>query len=276
VAFMSGIFVLPVAIYLRLYGREHNPNEGEYDGNVEGVEVDGGSPPHQTHPLREAVKRENWPALFASVLAPMLYGGGYYISVVWMAIYMEDLIDPPVPGAFWVNLASNCIGLTVTSFVAGWLSDRMGRVRTMTFGAISVGIAGPFMLYIISCGRTVEALFAQTTLCFLLSFYAGPFCTWLVEQFPPKIRLTSVALAFNTGICISSGFTPALATVLVRTSNIAPGFIYSVFAVLGLIGMFISTKFHRDRDVELGDEVPVKERDTQVIFIEDDSSAPLL
>lgn len=72
-----------MAIYLRLYGREHNPNEGEYDGNVEGVEVDGGSPPHQTHPLREAVKRENWPALFASVLAPMLYGGGYYISVVW-------------------------------------------------------------------------------------------------------------------------------------------------------------------------------------------------
>merc|ERR1712194_451766 len=106
----------------------------------------------------------------------MLYGGGYYISVVWMAVFMEALIDPPVSGAFWVSLAANCC-LTLTSFFAGWLSDRVGRIRMMTFGAISVGIAGPFMLYIISWGQAVEALFAQLALCFFLSFYCGPFCS---------------------------------------------------------------------------------------------------
>lgn len=89
-AFISGICVLPAAIFLRLYGQEHHPNEGEYDG----ISQDGSDEPEMDrtravmvpepkHPLQEAVKRENWPALFSSILVPMLYGGGYYISVVW-------------------------------------------------------------------------------------------------------------------------------------------------------------------------------------------------
>mmetsp|Transcript_2917 Transcript_2917/g.5198 ORF Transcript_2917/g.5198 Transcript_2917/m.5198 type:complete len:467 (+) Transcript_2917:193-1593(+) len=282
-AFISGIFILPVAIFLRLYGREHHPNEGEYDSSNEGDEAnDQGegisrvTASQQKHPLREAVKRENWPALFSSILVPMLYGGGYYISVVWMAIFMETLIDPSVNGAFWVNLAANCV-LTLTSFLTGWLSDRVGRVKMMTFGAISVGIAGPFMVYIISWGKTVDALFAQMTLCFFLSFYCGPFCTWLVEKFPPKIRLTSMSLGFNLGICISSGFSPAIATALVRISNVAPGFIFPVFAALGLIGMFISTKIHQDGGADSDDDTQGKETNTQGDYIiEDDLSTHLL
>lgn len=87
-AFISGGAILPVAIFLRLYGREHHPNEGEYDSNNEGEDeasegIAGLTASQQKHPLREAVKRENWPALLSSILVPMLYGGGYYISVVW-------------------------------------------------------------------------------------------------------------------------------------------------------------------------------------------------
>lgn len=277
-AFVSGVFILPVAIALRLYGREHHPNEGEYDstatGGDEGANDDQGggisalTASQQKHPLREAVRRENWPALFSSILVPMLYGGGYYLSVVWMAIFMETLIDPSVDGAFWVNLASNCL-LMVTSFFTGWLSDRVGRVKLMAFGAISVGAVAPVMVWIISWGKTADALFAQMAICFLLSFYCGPFGTWLVERFPPRIRLTSVSLGFNLGICISSGFTPALATALVRTSEVAPGFIYTAFAVLGLIGMLISTKIHQD-----GGDAPGRENDQE--SIEDQLNAHLL
>ena len=137
VAFLCGIAILPVAFYLKICAKEHHPNEGEYDDNAseettgEGIE-DPLSESQRKHPLREATRRENWPSLLSSILVPMLYGGGYYISVVWMAIYMELLISPAVPGSFWVNLGSNVFGLTLTSFFAGWLSDRYGRVNMMT------------------------------------------------------------------------------------------------------------------------------------------------
>lgn len=118
-----------------------------------------------------------------------------------------------------------------------------------------------------SSGKVAEALFAQLCLTFFLSFYCGPFCTWLVEIFPVNIRLTSAALGFNIGICISSGFSPALATWLVKLSPFAPGFIFTVFAVLGLVGMYISTKVKR---VEEADE------DDKITIIDDDLSTHLL
>ena len=143
VAFLSGIAILPVAFYLKLCGKEHHPNEGHYDDENELVSHDqdgegiaGLSESQRKHPLREAVKRENWPALLSSILVPMLYGGGYYLSVVWMAIFMSELIEPPVPGSFWVNLGANVFGLTLTSFFTGWLSDRVGRVKLMSVSVV--------------------------------------------------------------------------------------------------------------------------------------------
>ena len=160
VAFLSGVLILPVAIFLRLYGREHHPNAGEYDSTTEaddaisdqGEGISGLTESQQKHPLREAVKRENWPALFSSMLVPMLYGGGYYVSVVWMAIFMDTLIDSPVNGAFWVNLVANCVGLTMTSFFAGWLSDRVGRVKMMVVRS-SIEVNGLAFMYIFPNSR---------------------------------------------------------------------------------------------------------------------------
>ena len=208
VAFISGIAILPCAIYLRVFGQEHNPNEGQYNSTVsnegldERINVEDGegivgsiSASQQTHPLRESVKRENWPALASSTLVPMLYGGGYYLSVVWMAIYMDTLLSPPISGAFWVNLACNIVGLTMVSFLAGWLSDRVGRVKLMTFGAISVGIIAPVMVWIISWGKTaVEALFAQMAICVFLSFYCK--CKFCCFSFSSYVDLPSLFL-FN-------------------------------------------------------------------------------
>mmetsp|Transcript_7663 Transcript_7663/g.11366 ORF Transcript_7663/g.11366 Transcript_7663/m.11366 type:complete len:460 (-) Transcript_7663:34-1413(-) len=280
VAFLSGITILPVAFYLKLCGKEHHPNEGHYDDENELVSHDqdgegiaGLSESQRKHPLREAVKRENWPALLSSILVPMLYGGGYYLSVVWMAIFMSELIEPPVPGSFWVNLGANVFGLTLTSFFTGWLSDRVGRVKLMSFGAISTGIVAPVMVWLISesGGKVAEALFAQLCLTFFFSFYCGPFCAWLVERFPVNIRLTSVSLGFNIGICISSGFSPALATWLVTFSPPSPGFIFTAFAGLGLLGMFISTKVHTDGGIDEDDASVGK-----LTAVEDDLSTALL
>ncbi len=138
VAFLSGVAILPVAFYLKLYGEEHHPNEGHYDDDnttlydQQGQVIAALSESQRKHPLREAVKRENWPALLSSILVPMLYGGGYYLSVVWMAIFMSELIHPPVPASFWINLGANVFGLTLPSLFTGWLSDRVGRVKLMS------------------------------------------------------------------------------------------------------------------------------------------------
>jgi len=272
VAFFTGILILPVAIYLHLYGREHNPNEGYYNNeNDDGLDelideatvtsVDQRSDRsntmaesitssiiQNTRPLQHSFKKDNLAALLSSFLTPMLAGAGYYITFVWMSIYMSTLIDPTVQGAFWVNLLASLFHLFPV-VLAGWLSDMYGRNRVMSVGAVSVGIVAPFMLWIISRGKTVDAFFAQACIGILLSLFSGPIFAWLPEKFPPSVRLTSAALGWNAGICVSAGFSPAVATSLVhRFGTVAPASIYPFFSLLALIGMFISTKVHNEED----------------------------
>lgn len=85
IPFLSGILIGFVGIYLRLHGREHNPNVGEY-GDDEGGN-DSGEP---KNPLSEVFKKENLPALGSATFTPMLWGAGFYTSTFYRAFLSKD------------------------------------------------------------------------------------------------------------------------------------------------------------------------------------------
>lgn len=251
IPFLSGILIAFVAVYLKFHGEEHHPNEGHYDTDgepqdgAEDVEV------RPKHPLREAVRKENLPALVSATLTPMLWGAGFYVSFVWMAIFMDDLISPPIPNAFWINAMAMLFGVTLPLPLLGLLSDYVGRVRIMAVGAIGLGALGPFMVLIISKGQPVPAFFAQWAIGLLLCAFGGPISAWLVEKFPRQVRLTSASLGYDLAHCTASAFSPLIATALAQNVGIAsPGILYPLFATLSLIGLFISTQVHYDGGVE--------------------------
>ena len=160
---------------------------------------------------------------------------------------MNDIMQPPMSNAFWINGMALLFGVTLPLPLTGILSDYCGRVRTMVAGALLLGGLGPILLIVITYGEPVKAFFAQWGIGILLSLYGGPISAWLVEKFPPKVRLTSASLGYDLAHCSASAFAPLIATLLAQNvSLIAPGVIYPFFAILGLIGMFTSTKIHHD------------------------------
>lgn len=87
-------------------------------------------------------------------------------------------------------------------------------------------------------------------------------CAWLVESFPPEIRLTSVAVGYNIAQAIVGGSSPALATYLVDThGQSSPGYMVSVLAIFSLSGLALRTFCHSDKyeDTSSGD-FPWKDR----------------
>lgn len=186
IPFLSGLVIAFVALYLKLHGEEHHPNEGEYD-QEESEESLGQS----KHPVREALRKENRAALISATLTPMLWGAGFYVSFVWMAIFMSDLLD--IPNAFWINAMAMLFGVTLPLPLTGMLSDYCGRVKTMVLGAVGVGILGPVCLFVIAQGRQVPVFFAQWFLGIMLALYGGPISAWLVEKFPVKGKLLQQA-----------------------------------------------------------------------------------
>lgn len=234
IPFFSGILIAAVAWYLRVYGTEVHTMAGVYDRQDSII----------TNPIKVALSRGNRLALLSTALTPMLWAAGFYVSFVWMAIYMEELLDPPIKGAFWINACSMLIGMTFMLPVAGAISDRTGRVRMMTFSGVALTGLGPVLLIMISKGNSFVAFMCQLVLGVLLSFFGGPLCAWLVENFSPEVRLTSASLGYDISHAVVGGFSPAIATVLFdKFGTYAPGLIYVVFGIVSVTGIYITYCF---------------------------------
>lgn len=246
IPFFSGIQIAFVAFYLQRHGEDGTYDAGAATSSSSSssghlVETAKRHPDPLPHnPIKAAFRRENRLALLATSIVPMLWAAGFYTSFVWMSIYMGELMDPPVPGAFWVNSLALLFGMTWVLPVAGAISDRVGRTTVMTISGLLLTGLGPVCLHLISRGSPVVAFFSQLTLGICLSFYGGPLCAWLVENFSPEVRMTSASIGYDVSHAIAGGFSPAIATYLYTNVGLnATGLVYVVFGLVSVAGIYI-------------------------------------
>lgn len=226
VPFLSGILVSLSGLYLKCFCKEDDPHL--YHAGANG-------PPN---PIKAAFAKDNRRSLLASAMVPILWSAGFYLCFVWLAIYMAELIDPPVPRAFGVNSAALLFSVCLLFPIAGHLSDKYGRIFIMTIGGVCMAVLSPILIIVVGQGNSWAAFFAQSALGILLSFWGSPMCAWLVESFPPASRLTSVAIGYNLAQALAGGSTPALATLLVDTLGPnSPGILLTGLAIVSLIGL---------------------------------------
>ena len=268
IPFLAGILVSFSGCYLRSVGDDHTgrgyttkdsssvADDIDEDEN-EGAGRQGGPEDHLSNPLAMALSRPNRRALGAAAMVPMLWSAGFYLSFVWMAIYMEVLIEHPVPHAFGVNALAMLLSLCLCFPCAGWLSDRYGRRRIMTFGGVALGCFAPVAVTLIGQGNAFVALGAQLVLGICLSFWGAPMCAWLVEGFAPEARLTSVAIGYNVAQALAGGSAPALATLLVdRVGPNSPGWLMTFVASTSLTGLWCVAPLPKaSESVEVGSSV---------------------
>mmetsp|Transcript_25611 Transcript_25611/g.62811 ORF Transcript_25611/g.62811 Transcript_25611/m.62811 type:complete len:471 (+) Transcript_25611:1815-3227(+) len=188
----------------------------------------------------ETLAPANRRALIATTLVPSFTSGCYYIVFVWLAIYMESIIK--VPHAFGINSAVGILGIGLC-FAGGWMVDRMGvksRVPLMLSSSLVFGLVAPYFIKTMGDGDPLTCFILQGTMAVLLGIFGGAMHPWLVSNFPPHIRLTSLTLAYNLAVSLVGGFSPFAATLLVdEYGNAAPGYIVSGLAVLAWIGLFL-------------------------------------
>mmetsp|Transcript_10973 Transcript_10973/g.15696 ORF Transcript_10973/g.15696 Transcript_10973/m.15696 type:complete len:453 (+) Transcript_10973:58-1416(+) len=235
--FLSGIMVAFCGHYLK----EHCQEEMHHE------------PPK--NPLAAAFAKENRRSLLSASLVPMLSSAGFYLTYVWLPIFMKDLIDPPVPHAFWIASSALFLSACLTQPMCGWLSDFTGRFKIMVFGIILCGSIAPLCMYLIGLGDPVVAFLAQASLGSSLSFYAAPKIAWMMESFPPEVRLTSMSIGYNAAQAVMGGLTPGLATILVeRVGKIAPGIYLSCVAVISLFGLVCVSPRRNEKEEMVTDD----------------------
>lgn len=237
IPFLCGIFVSLSGFYIKHHVRDHkrvNVALKEHSNHID----------NEAHisltPLELACSKQLRGSLISVTAAVLLWASGFYMIWVWLVIFMTDLKNPPIPHAFTTNAICLFFTMVILFPFAGWLSDVYGRKLVMTCGAVGLGLFSPIGMHLISEGHG-SLLAIQMILGVFLCLYAGPMCAWMVEAFPVKARLTSVAIGYNVAMAIAGGLSPSLATWLVSEFGaMAAGYLLSFFAIISLMGLHLA------------------------------------
>jgi MFS family permease len=198
-------------------------------------------------PLVELFRR-HW---LLVVLAALVFAGnnaaGYMTTGGFITSYATNPKGPVGLGRTPVLLAiTGAAALwAITTYLSGYLADRIGRKRTFLIGYGSL-IVTVFPMFLLVDTGNIWLLFLGLALFTIgLGFAYGPQAAWYAEIFPASVRFSGVAVSYAIGAILGGAFAPLIATGLVQSTG-------NVLSVAWyLLGMFVvsvvATALLRDR-----------------------------
>ena len=206
----------------------------------------------RTDSLSRSPLREAWRDHRATMILTVLMGTGVlfvaYTLNVYAPVYMTTVTKLPREVVPWMVAA---VFLTAGHFtpLGGMLADRVGMIRMLITMLVILGLAAiPLFnalanaqLGIVGIGFVFFAATSGTAL------MVGSAYQVFADIFPARVRFTAAAVGFNVANMIGAGFGPLLsAKVIAATGDPrAPGWMISIAAVLGIVGLLAILRLHR-------------------------------
>jgi MHS family proline/betaine transporter-like MFS transporter len=193
----------------------------------------------QKNPIIETLRTYSIQILHIVALL-MIYGGGFYIILVWWPTYLAKIVDPPIPHAFFMNTIAILV-LTFLGPLSGLISDFVGRkviVATCTIGLIVV--VYPLTVWT-DHGQFVPALISQMIMTVFMAGLVGPMAAILAGSFPTQNRYSGIAIPYNLTVGIVGGTAPMLCTWMVGgTGNVAaPAYYVMLLGIISLVAAIV-------------------------------------
>lgn len=196
------------------------------------------------------------PILYVLMVQPVQTVGSYLLLGFMYAFLVKEVHLHPTDA-----LMTNAVAILVLSAIiplSGRLSDRIGRKKVFTLGALWILVAAYPAVMLASTGALINAFLGQLLLAIGIGIYNGAAFPAAAEFFPTSYRATGHAIAYQLAVAIFGGTTPLIATWLVSStgSALAPGLYVTAVALVGLVLVqFVpETKGIRLRTAAVSDE----------------------
>ncbi|RUM24383.1 MFS transporter [Rhizobium vallis] len=175
------------------------------------------------------------PILYVLMVQPVQTVGSYLLLGFMYAFLVKEAHLHPTDA-----LMTNAVAILVLSAIiplSGRLSDRIGRKKVFTLGALWILVAAYPAVMLASTGVLANAFMGQLLLAIGIGIYNGAAFPAAAEFFPTSYRATGHAIAYQLAVAIFGGTTPLIATWLVSStgSALAPGLYVTAIAFIGLI-----------------------------------------
>lgn len=100
--------------------------------------------------------------------------------------------------------------------------------------------SAPFLIMLPGQGSAGLAFLSQAVLGIFLLLWGGPMLAMFVEAFPPEVRVSSFAMAWNVAQAVMGGSSPTIATLMVKSMGpLGPGCLLSFTALIGLLSVWL-------------------------------------
>ncbi|WP_157000861.1 MFS transporter [Agromyces laixinhei] len=235
IAFLSGGLVGLVAIYVR----RSLPESPEFLAKKAEIKRESVWAP--------AVKLIRW-HLGTLLLLILVQGFSATVNytIAFMPTYAIDTFGLPATVGFTVAIIGACLQMVLYP-ISGKLSDRFGKVNQMLVGAIILGIiVYPLFGLVASLASMTGLIIVMVVLQVGFAWFAGPWSAVLTLVFPTERRSIGASFAYNCGIAIFGGVTPAMVTFLIAETGqkSAPAYWLIATAVMAVIALvFILRKY---------------------------------
>lgn len=191
----------------------------------------------QADPLRAAARAGTKPILYVFMIQPLHTVGSYLLlGFMYTFLVRQVKLDPTL--ALLTNAAA-VLSMSAMIPFGGWLSDRIGRKRVLSMGALWTALAAYPAVYLASSGSVSNAFLGQLLVALGIGLYGGASFTAAAEFFPTAYRATGHAIAYQVAVAFFGGTTPLIATWLVNAygSPLLTGSYVAFVAVVVLIAV---------------------------------------
>ncbi|MFB9776213.1 MFS transporter [Brevibacterium otitidis] len=185
------------------------------------------------------------------LLAACVFAGnsavGYMTTGGYVQHYATDAEGPvalPPGPVLWAVTISSVTWLLAT-FVAGWVSDHLGRKNTYLLGWVLQGAAVVALFPLVNTASVGMLILALVLLTIGLGLTYGPQAAWYTELFPASVRFSGVSISYALGSIIGGAFAPMIAKSIQQATHSSTGVTYYLLGMTAL-GL-IATLLLRDR-----------------------------
>jgi MFS family permease len=191
--------------------------------------------------------RSNWKVVLIGACLVVMTTVSFYMITAYTPTFGSSVLRLSALDSLEVTL---CVAVSNLFWlpIMGSLSDRIGRKPLLLACTLALLISAyPLMLWLTAAPSFSRLLAAELWLSFLYASYNGAMVVFLTELMPASVRTTGFALAYSLATAIFGGFTPAISTWLVHTTdNRAITGVWLSFAAACGLGAALLGKPHKE------------------------------
>jgi len=189
--------------------------------------------------------------LLLVIIAALVFAGNNAVGYMTTGGYIQGYsTDPEGPvglerGPVLLAVTGSAVTWLIFTFLAGWVSDKIGRRNTYIVGWILQGIGVVALFPLVNTGNVWLLFLGLAILTVGTGFTYGPQAALYTELFPASIRFSGVSISYAIGAILGGAFAPTIAQALVQATGTTASVTWYLLAMTA-IGL-VATLLLRDR-----------------------------